>query len=460
MFKSASDAQEYVKEVQDALEMLYGSINWPKTYINCANSGDDKNNDALCQGQYLFAAKVFARESIDTTAPPPSPLALKFVKYDRVGNLIDWQRNVGELAASQQPTAASEKNFASPHETAAFRFNQTPAHKLFQGVPVAGDDYCVESPHPRLQKAVLGQSLHLLRHTQALAHIATRFQTNANYRFAKLVASTLARTTKHVCHCTTKHAGNFWKREQEELVAASAVALSHGTRQLESLLHLPRLFALETWLVSTDTEAMFGCVTRSGISLRKHYNAHFYWIALRNLFAAYRFLHDECRLVHHDVSLSNVSFQHGGGDKGDAESLRVCVNDFGFSRRLPANKAQRSLCTMHSGSPMFSSPQKWVVAPHDDESDECFALGVLAYFILYGTVCWPKNVQNVVQMKQLVCAQLRNGTFRVAWRDVIDAPDSFNAAIQQCVAKLLSFEEKERPPMRALVETLEKIEWN
>jgi len=423
-FDSAT-LDDYKLQTDGSLEFLFNSIDWDKTLAaNCV----------LQQGQYFSVAKVVPlRRAADNR-----PWALKFLKCDRVGGIFDWRRCCVRLVALQNSDHGQQFSDSDGASRSALcrhfdgRLEKTINSKACQ----------------YLQKKINAQTLHLLRHTQALQHIAQHYAANADFCFVQAIADTKLRNLRYVCHSVAGRSSCFWE-EEKQMLAKASLALN----ECESLQFLPRLYVIESWIESVDTETLFG--QRYLLSVGRQDDWSFRITAAQKVFAAYRFLHESCRLVHHDVSFANVRFVLADG----ADDMRVFVNDFGFSQHLPPTdtdgNSSRRLCVQFAGSGYFASPQKWERVPHDDEKDECFAIGVLVHFILYGTLCWPKSVTTIKDMSNLLTKDLKSGSFVPAWNAFVNAPNWVNEIVTKRISKLLSYSESQRPSMSQILSDLE-----
>ena len=495
-----------IDELTQTLGMFLDKIDWVKT-----QALPDKT---VHSGSYLAAVRAVLSSS--PGAFPEQIVAIKFCKNDRHGHMFDWTNAVNVLAARQiERRDAASSNGTDLHIDGAasnidtpwgtMSFNSTLAHTVFDraanerqtpkqlldphGRPLSikpnQRDWC------RAQRKVVGQLTHILRHMCVLERVSSAGYTDdtlagrrdvrervaadsdgepRQFEFTRHFAMTQERCKRISAHFVRHASNSYWKAERDMLERFVAeCSLVNDTnefnhRRARALLdlgtivkQLPRLFTIETWLDGKNAKEWFAI----GGALRRTVPPTLYRTILRNLFAAFDYLHRVCSIVHHDVSLSNVSF-HIDADTGTAT---VQIYDFGFARALSTNATGPVRCHTQCGTPNFWSPQKWTnyhSRGHDDQADECFSVGVLAYYILRGQLCWPTSITTHKQMEVCVCVTLRDGQLPLIWQLLEDKEGIFDATLQtfleRDVSRLLANEETDRPTMRQLLDALDRHE--
>jgi serine/threonine-protein kinase len=123
-------------------------------------------------------------------------------------------------------------------------------------------------------------------------------------------------------------------------------------------------------------------------------------------------------VIHRDIKPANILLEHGTG--------RAMVTDFGIARLTESDGDTAS--GMVLGTPEFMSPEQAAAEPLDGRSD-LYALGIVAYFALTGTLPFTATSAQAVLAQQLTKTPL---SVAVAARG---APRALAEVIDRCLEK-------------------------
>jgi serine/threonine protein kinase len=131
-------------------------------------------------------------------------------------------------------------------------------------------------------------------------------------------------------------------------------------------------------------------------------------------------------IIHGDVKADNIMLtaeQAGGGSGGARRRRIVRLLDFGLARR-PEHSEEEGV----SGSPHYLAPERAAGGPASVSSD-IYALGVLGYLLLTGTLPYDGSVVEVLM------AHIHNTPEPIAQRRNEEIDEALESLIQRAMAK-------------------------
>jgi serine/threonine protein kinase len=99
---------------------------------------------------------------------------------------------------------------------------------------------------------------------------------------------------------------------------------------------------------------------------------------MKQLIMAYKEIYD-MNIIHRDLKLSNILVQKG----------KIKLADFGFS--ITQDKYQHQGSSYNIGSPYYMPPETLKFNKYSFKSD-IWALGVMAYEMVYGKLPWKEKI--------------------------------------------------------------------
>lgn len=157
-----------------------------------------------------------------------------------------------------------------------------------------------------------------------------------------------------------------------------------------------------------------------GLPLNEHWKQHSRGIRdglrlFRRVCEAVRYAHDHA-IIHRDLKPSNILVESGGSVK---------LLDFGIAKRLNAEEAEsnRTVTGLHMMTPAYAAPEQISNGPVGVFTD-VYALGVLLYELLTGTLPQPRGVSasdNIERPSSVVARQnreVRRQLTRSEWSDL------------------------------------------
>lgn len=166
----------------------------------------------------------------------------------------------------------------------------------------------------------------------------------------------------------------------------------------------------------------------------------------RQIAAGLAAAHDK-GIIHRDLKPDNVMVI---GDPEMMTGERIKILDFGIAKltddaRGPDARRTEAMQTM--GTPVYMAPEQWVGANLVDAKADVYSLGVILYQLLAGHVPFRARTFDALRAQHLA-EQPR-------W--LLDVDPCIPAELAQLVHAMLAKEPGERPTMRQVTGTLERI---
>jgi serine/threonine protein kinase len=129
---------------------------------------------------------------------------------------------------------------------------------------------------------------------------------------------------------------------------------------------------------------------------------------------ALAYLHDQMKVVHRDVKLSNLLVERWTLDTNGlpAEQIHVKLTDFGLSKEMADDDLTRAGVEM--GTPGYQAPEMISDAGSADHRADIYSLGVATYRMLYGDASPTKPYQPLC-------------------KSIPDIPEKVDAMLERCL---------------------------